>query len=321
MKVLLTGGLGFVGGHTAERLLNRGDSVVIVDSVNSYYDPKQKRATQRILEKLVSDLNGQLTIHEVEVQDEPAMAAIFASEKPDVLVHLAAQAGVRYSIDNAMEQLNTNVTGTVVLLELARKHSVKHCVLASSSSIYGADSIAPFSEDQKADHPISPYAASKRACELFGHTYHHLYKIPVTMLRFFTVYGPRGRPDMAAFKFIQRVSAGQPIDKYGDGSAIREFTYVDDIVSGVVAAVDRPDGFFCVNLGGGSTHTLNELIGFVEKHVGKPAVLNQMPDQPGDVPLTSADQTVAREKLGFAPTVGLDEGIRRTVEWFKEYTA
>merc|ERR1719262_1979710 len=204
-------------------------------------------------------------------------------------------------------------------MDCAPEFQVKNVVCASSSSVYGDTSKAPFSEDQLCAKPISPYAATKRACELFAYTFHHLYKLNITMLRFFTVYGPRGRPDMAAFKFINKIHKGQAIDKYGDGSMIREFTYIDDIVDGVVKACDTVSPFEIVNLGGGSTHTLNELIETIEKHVGKKAVINPLPMQPGDVPLTSACQKVAKRVLGFSPKVGLDEGIRRTVEWYMTY--
>merc|ERR1711953_717869 len=237
-------------------------------------------------------------------------------EKPDVVCHLAAQAGVRYSIEHLDSNIKTNIVGTINIFQLSRDFGVKNIVAASSSSVYGKESTAPFSEDQRCDTPISPYAATKRSCELFGYTFNHLYQLNITMLRFFTVYGPRGRPDMAAFKFINNIYNEKPIDKYGDGSAIREFTYIDDIVAGVIAAIDRVHPWLVVNLGGGSTNTLNELIATVEKYVGKQAIINQLPNQPGDVPLTSADQTVAKREIGFEPKNDLDTGIKKTVEWY-----
>lgn len=321
MKVLLTGGAGFIGGHTTERLLQRGDDVVVIDCVNSYYDVSIKRATIELLKECAASSPGKLTFHEVDLVDREKVRKIFEETKPDVVCHLAAQAGVRYSIEHVDENVATNILGTTNILECARDYKPRNVVIASSSSVYGQSSVAPFSEDQICDKPISPYAATKRACELFGYTFHHLYKINITMLRFFTVYGPRGRPDMAVFKFIDRITKGQSIDKYGDGSMIREFTYIDDIVDGVIASIDTTSPFEIVNLGGGSTHTLNELIASIEKHVGKPAALNLLPVQPGDVHITSADQKNAARVLKFSPKVSLDEGIRRTVEWYNGWAA
>eukprot|EP00386_Alphamonas_edax_P012512 GDKI01039054.1.p1 GENE.GDKI01039054.1~~GDKI01039054.1.p1 ORF type:complete len:327 (-),score=95.13 GDKI01039054.1:37-1017(-) len=316
MRVLVTGGAGFVGGHLVEVLLHRGDDVLVIDSMNAYYDPSLKHHTLSILQQIKT---GSLTFKQIDLTNCAAVQEAFQQFKPEVVCHLAAQAGVRYSIDHAVENVQTNILATVNLLELAVQHKVKNFVLASSSSVYGKSSVAPFSEDQVCDKPISPYAATKRSSELFAHTYHHLHKLNVTCLRFFTVYGPRGRPDMAAYKFIERTFNRQPIDKYGDGSAVREFTYVSDIVSGVVSAIDTVSPFEIVNLGGGATHTLNEFIAAIEKHCGLPVIINQLPDQPGDVPVTSASQVNAQRVLKFNPHVTLDEGIRRTVEWYKSY--
>eukprot|EP00933_Yihiella_yeosuensis_P052783 TRINITY_DN50909_c0_g1_i1.p1 TRINITY_DN50909_c0_g1~~TRINITY_DN50909_c0_g1_i1.p1 ORF type:complete len:325 (+),score=65.98 TRINITY_DN50909_c0_g1_i1:103-1077(+) len=319
MKVLLTGGAGFIGGHTTERLLKRGDDVVVIDNITPYYDVSIKRQCLDILRKTAETSPGKLTICELDLVNRDAVRAVFEEHKPDVVCHLAAQAGVRYSIEHVDENVLTNIQGTTNILECARDFKPKNVVCASSSSVYGESSVAPFSEDQVCDKPISPYAATKRACELFGHTFHHLYKTPITMLRFFTVYGPRGRPDMAAFKFIDKITKGQPIDKYGDGSMIREFTYIDDIVDGVIASIDTISPFEIVNLGGGSTHTLNEFIETIEKHVGKKAQLNLLPNQPGDVKVTSACQKNAQRVLNFKPNISLDEGIKRTVEWYNEW--
>lgn len=321
MKVLLTGGAGFVGGHTTERLLKRGDDVVVVDVVNAYYDVSIKRQTIEILHATAAAAPGNLTFYEVDIVDRAKLREIFEKEKPDVVCHLAAQAGVRYSIEHVDENIATNILGTTNILECARDFKPRNVVCASSSSVYGDSSVAPFSEDQVCDKPISPYAATKRADELFGFTFHHLYKLPITMLRFFTVYGPRGRPDMAVFKFVDKISKGEAIDKFGDGSAIREFTYIDDIVDGVIASIDTISEFECVNLGGGSTHTLSELIATVEKHVGKKALINEKPVQPGDVPITSACQKKAKRVLKFEPKVSLDEGVKRTVEWYNGWVA
>lgn len=319
MRVLVTGGAGFCGGHTAQRLLRRGDDVAVVDNLNSYYDVEIKKSCLEILRKTAEECTGKLSIYKVDITDLQELRKVFEEFRPQRVCHLAAQAGVRYSIDNLDENISINITGTTNIFELSRAFKVENVAAASSSSVYGKSSTAPFSEDQVCDKPVSPYAATKRACELFGHTFHHLYKLNITMLRFFTVYGPRGRPDMAAFKFINSIQHGKPIDKYGDGSAVREFTYIDDIVDGIIQAIDRVHPWLVVNLGGGSTHTLNDFISTIEKHMGVKAAINQMPDQPGDVPLTSADQTVAKRELEFSPKVGLDEGIRRTVEWYRGY--
>lgn len=321
MKVILTGGAGFIGGHTVERLLQRGDDVVVVDCVNNYYDVAIKRNCLQILQECAAASSGTLKFHEIDVCDMPKLRKVFEEEKPDVVCHLAAQAGVRHSIEHVDENVMTNILGVTNILECARDCKTKNVVCASSSSVYGQSSTPPFSEDQICDKPISPYAATKRAGELFGHTFHHLYAMNITMLRFFTVYGPRGRPDMAVFKFIDRITKGLPIDKYGDGSMIREFTYVDDIVDGVLAAIDNVSPFEIVNLGGGSTHTLNDLIDTIEKHVGKKAIINQLPLQPGDVHITSACQTNAKRVLKFEPKRSLDEGVRRTVAWYNSWVA
>lgn len=225
---------------------------------------------------------------------------------------------MRYSIDHSTENVQINITATVTLLECARRNKTSNVVIASSSSVYGKSSQPPFREDSICDKPISPYAATKRACELFASTFSHLYGLKITMLRFFTVYGPRGRPDMAVYKFIDRSFRNLPVDKFGDGSAIREFTYISDIVRGVLAAVDCPHDFLIVNLGGGATHSLNDLMNTIEKAVNRPLIVNQLDDQPGDVPMTSACQEVAQRELGFFPLVSLEEGISLTVKWFIE---
>ncbi|CAD7942536.1 unnamed protein product [Amoebophrya sp. A25] len=325
-KILVTGGAGFIGGHLTEALIKRGDKVVGLDNVCDYYNVAFKRETLKILETYNEGKDAAdkpFTFYEISFNDAEAVDKLFAAEGPfSCVVHLGAQAGVRYSVEHPAEVVRINVEGQQVILDAVKKFKVPYAVCASSSSVYGASSVAPFSEDQKCDLPVSPYAATKRSCELLAHAFCHLTGIPVTMLRFFTVYGPRGRPDMAAFKFIDKIGKGQPIDKYGDGSAIREFTYVDDIVNGVVLAIDKVPtankGYRLMNLGGGTTHTLNEFIATIEKHVGKEAIINQMPDQPGDVPITSACQKHAFAEVGFKPDISLDEGIRRTVAWYKD---
>eukprot|EP00926_Amoebophrya_sp_RCC4398_P002038 GSA120T00002860001.1 len=341
-NLLVTGGAGFIGGHLCEVLLRRGDRVVALDNLSEYYNVNFKKETLKILQSYneaklttafsakepdeseaasrVEDANQarRFTFVEADFCDLNAVEKVFETEGPfTCVVHLGAQAGVRYSVQNPCEVIMTNVIGQQRILDAVKKYKVPYAVCASSSSVYGVSSTAPFSEDQICNQPISPYAASKRSCEMFGHAFNHLNKIPLTMLRFFTVYGPRGRPDMAAFKFIQKIDKGEPIDKFGDGSAIREFTYVNDIVNGVVLSIDtvpQGNGFRVMNLGGGTTHTLNDFIATIEKH---PAAINQLPDQPGDVAITSADQKHAFAEVGFQPEISLDEGIRRTVEWYR----
>lgn len=328
MRILLTGGAGFIGGHVAEKLIQRGDQVIVCDNLNDYYDTSVKKETLRLLQKTAKvackdagECGSSFCIHVVDLTDQGETYKIFRLHgKIDKVLHLAAQAGVRHSLLNPTDVVRSNVIATVCLLELCQRMGVRDFIYASSSSVYGEANDPPFSEGQPVRKPISQYAASKSACELFAYTYHHLYGMQTTGLRFFTVYGPRGRPDMACLKFIMKMDRGEPIDKYGDGSAIREFTYVDDIVSGVVAAVDRelvPD-CLVVNLGGGSTHTLNDLIASIESHLGRSAIVRQLDPQSGDVPVTRACQKCAIQYLRFRPKVSLDEGIRRTVEWYRD---
>lgn len=310
--ILVTGAAGFIGGHVCERLLQQGHTVIGIDNVNSYYDPRVKRATLRLLSTY-----SKMKFVEGCITKKEQLYEIFREFQPDAICHLAAQAGVRYSLDHVDENVDVNITGTTNILEAARDFKITGAVVcASSSSVYGADSVAPFDESQVCSKPISPYAASKRCCELFGYTFNHLYNLNVTMLRFFTVYGPRGRPDMAAYRFIKQIHEGTKINRFGDGYAVREFTYISDIVDGVVSAIEKPCGYRIVNLGGGSTFTVNEFIAVIEKVVGKRAIINEAESQPGDVDLTSADQTIAADFLGFRPKVSLEEGIRLTYDWF-----
>jgi len=314
--IFVTGAAGFIGGHLCERLLKEGHQVVAIDNVNSYYDPELKRATLKILAEY-----PKMHFFEISLADKKRIYEIFEEFKPTSICHLAAQAGVRYSIEHLDENIETNIIGTTNMLEVARDFKVDNIVCASSSSVYGADSMPPFNETQTCDKPISPYACTKRCCELFGYTFHHLYKLNVTMLRFFTVYGPRGRPDMAALKFMNKIHDGVPIERYGDGSAVREFTYISDIIDGVVAAIKKPLGYAVINLGGGATYTVNEFIGVIEDVTGKKAIIDEKPKQQGDVDLTSADQAHSHELLDFAPKVSLRDGLRRTYEWLLSMNA
>lgn len=315
-KVLVTGGAGFIGSHVAEYLLERGDDVIIVDEVNSYYDVRIKENNLEMLREKYGE--KRVAIFVGDICDEDFMENVFETTRPEWVCHMAARAGVRPSIDDPHIYIHSNIKGTTRLLELSHKYGIKNFVFASSSSVYGGSKSTYFSEEESVDFPVSPYAASKKACELLGYTYHHLYKLNVTGLRFFTVYGPRGRPDMAPFKFIDRVSRGVELQQFGDGSSSRDYTYIDDIVDGVVRAIDRPHKYQIFNLGKGNGTSLKEFIDLVQKHVGKKAVIKVMPDQPGDVPYTCADVTKAAQMLGYKAKVPFEEGIRRTVEWYKD---
>lgn len=313
MKVLVTGGAGFIGSHVTEVLLARGDQVVCVDNFNDYYDPARKRRN-------VAPFLGHPAYHCVEADIRaPAerLAELFAEQRFDKVLHIAAMAGVRYSIQHPDLYAAVNVSGTVNLLELARRHEVRNFVFASSSSVYGARSQAPFREDDPVEQPISPYAATKRAAELMTYTYHHLYGLPCTSLRFFTVYGPAGRPDMAPYLFTRWIFEGAELKMFGDGTSRRDYTYVDDIVAGVVAALDADLAFEIINLGNSHTVALHEFIAVVERCVGRKARIVRQEPQPGDVPLTSADITRAQRLLGFQPKVAIEEGMARFVDWYR----
>jgi UDP-glucuronate 4-epimerase len=314
-KVLVTGGAGFIGSHVAEYLLARGDDVVIVDEMNDYYDVRIKRHNLEYLREKYPE-SKRLAIYRGDICDETLMQRIFETERPEWICHMAARAGVRPSIQDPYIYIHSNIKGTTNLMELSAKYGVKNFVFASSSSVYGGSKSTYFSEEENVDHPVSPYAASKKACELLAYTYHHLYNLNVSALRFFTVYGPRGRPDMAPFKFIDRISRGVEIQQFGDGSSSRDYTYIDDIVDGVVRAIDRPHAYEVFNLGKGSGTSLKDFISIVETHVGQTAHVRIMPDQPGDVPYTCADVSKAKAMLGYESKVDFDEGIRRTAHWY-----
>jgi len=246
------------------------------------------------------------------------MQSLFEDHRPEWVCHMAARAGVRPSIQDPYIYIHSNIEGTTRLMEMSARYGVKNFVFASSSSVYGGSKSTFFSEDEVVDNPVSPYAASKKACELLAYTYHHLTQLNVTGLRFFTVYGPRGRPDMAPFKFIDRVSRGMEMQQFGDGSSSRDYTYITDIVDGVIRAIDRPYPYQIFNLGKGSGTSLKEFIDLVQKHTGKKAIIKMMPDQPGDVPYTCADVSKAERMLGYTSKIDFEEGIRRTAAWYKE---
>ena len=312
----MTGGAGFIGGHLCQRLLDRGDDVVCVDSFDSFYDPAIKRGTAADLAR-----SPRFRLVEGDIRDVEGLERALAGEGIEAVVHLAARAGVRPSIEDPVLYTQVNVEGTVAMLELARRLGVRPFVFGSSSSVYGDTSAVPFSEDERAAAPISPYAATKRAGELLCHAYAHLHGLAVVCLRFFTVYGPRQRPDLAIHKFARLMTAGEPIPFYGDGSTRRDYTYVDDIVQGIEGAIAYAaacDACFEVfNLGESDTVPLVRLVELLSAALGVQPVLDRLPAQPGDVEQTYADVSRARAALGYAPRVRIEEGIPRFVEWFR----
>ena len=313
MKALITGAAGFIGSHVAESLLADGWEVIGVDNFDPFYDPGLKRENIRGLKK-----NKTFKLVEADIQKAAELENAVGSAKIDVIIHLAARAGVRPSIELPRLYADVNVSGTVEMLELARRREVPRFVFASSSSVYGEREGSPFREEDVVDHPISPYAATKKAGELIAYTYHHLYRFSVACLRFFTVYGPRQRPEMAIHKFARAIAEGEPITLFGDGSSRRDYTYVDDVVAGVVAAVDRAEGYRVYNLGNNRTVELRELIRLLEEDLGKKAIVKHLPAQPGDVPLTCADIRRAQEELGYNPSVPIERGLELFVEWFEK---
>jgi UDP-glucuronate 4-epimerase len=306
-RVLVTGGAGFIGSHLVPALLERGDEVSIVDNFDPFYPERLKRRA----------LHPQARLLESDIRDQDAMHRAFGEMKPDVVVHLAALAGVRPSLERPAAYMDVNVRGTASVLEAARKAGTARFVLGSSSSVYGAHARAPFRETARIDSPESPYAASKVASEVLARTFHNLYGVEVASLRFFTVYGPRQRPDLAIHKFSRRMLAGQSLPFYGDGSTRRDYTWVDDIIAGVLRACDLPLQFDVLNLGGAQTTSLAELVTLLEEALGVRAVLERQPAQPGDVPLTSADVSHAGEVLGYAPRTPVRAGLRQFAQWLR----
>ena len=332
MKILLTGAAGFIGMHTILRLLARGDTVVGVDNLNDYYDVTLKQAR---LARLSSHAN--FHFHKLDVADRDGMAALFAAEKPERVIHLAAQAGVRYSLTNPHAYIDSNIVGFTNILEGCRHNAVQHLAYASSSSVYGGNTAMPFSEHHNIDHPISLYAASKKANELMAHTYSHLYQLPCTGLRFFTVYGPWGRPDMALFLFTKAILAGEPIDIFNHGNMVRDFTFVDDIVEGLIRVLDKPATpnpafnaanpdpatssapYRVFNIGNNQPTPLMDYIAALEGALGITAVKNYLPMQPGDVPATSANTDELNAWVGFKPNTAVKDGVARFVDWYRGY--
>ena len=326
---MITGAAGFIGSTLAKRLLERGDTVTGVDNLNDYYDVSLKEAR---LARLTS--SSHFSFIKADIADRDVMSALFAGNAFDSVVNLAAQAGVRYSIENPTAYIDANLVGFGNILEGCRQSGIGHLVYASSSSVYGSNTKLPFSEKDNVDHPISLYAASKKANELMAHAYAHLYNLPATGLRFFTVYGPWGRPDMALFKFTKGILDGQPIPVYNRGQMVRDFTYVDDIVEGVTRVLDQPPGkgggvnepdrsasvpWRIYNIGNSSRVQLMDYIQALEKALGRKATLELLPMQDGDVPATQADVSALESDFGYRPQVGVEEGIKRFVEWYRSY--
>lgn len=313
MRALVTGAAGFIGSHVTETLLADGWEVVGIDSFDPFYDPAVKRENLKGLRR-----NKAFRLVEGDIRDREALETAAGGGKLDAIVHLAARAGVRPSLEQPRAYMEVNVAGTAEILELARRREVPKLVFASSSSVYGEREGSPFREDDNVDRPISPYAASKKAGELLCHSYHHNHGLTVACLRFFTVYGPRQRPEMAIHTFTRAIEQGEPITIYGDGSSRRDYTYVDDIVNGVVAALERAKGYRIYNLGNHRTVELRELIRLLEEDLGKKAEVKHLPPQPGDVPLTCADIQRAQEELGYSPAVPVERGLELFVEWFEK---
>lgn len=333
LRILITGSAGFVGFHLAAHLLSAGNFVTGVDGMTRYYDVKLKEARHAILARSTA-FKPVITM----LEDADALAAAFEAAEPDIVIHLAAQAGVRYSLENPKAYVDANLTGTWNVLELAKAHKVKHLLLASTSSVYGSNEKVPFVEIDRTDEPLTLYAATKKAGELMAHSYAHLWKIPTTAFRFFTVYGPWGRPDMALFKFVSAISRGEPIDIYGEGKMRRDFTYVEDLVEAIVRLIDvvpdeknrvaktgvqdtlsRQAPFRVVNIGGGRPVELLEFVETVEKALGKEAKRNMMPMQKGDVPQTFASPVLLQELTGYIPATDVKTGIAAFIDWYRIY--
>jgi UDP-glucuronate 4-epimerase len=309
--VLVTGGAGFIGSHLVEALLDRDQSVVVLDNLNDFYDPAIKRGNLELL----SERKG-FTFVPGDIRDREVVRSLFARHAPTAVVHLAAMAGVRPSIEQPSYYADVNLRGTALLLEETVRSGTEKFVFASSSSVYGERKDPPFRETDPVDHPVSPYAATKKAGELLCHTFHAIEGLPVSCLRFFTVYGPRQRPEMAIHKFAALIRDGRPIPLFGDGSSARDYTFITDIVDGTVRALDRASGYRIYNLGGAGVTKLSYLVELLSAALAKPAAIERLPVQAGDVSLTSASVERAKEELGYSPKVGIEEGIRRFAEWF-----
>lgn len=314
MNILVTGGAGFIGSRVAQILLDRGDTVICIDNFNDYYDPSLKEHRNALLEKY-----PKYSLYRGGVEDLELVKKVFNENRIDKVCHLAAQAGVRFSLKEPYRYIESNIVGFANILNEAKNFGVKDFIFASSSSVYGNQTKSPFSEDMRADEPISLYAATKHANEVIAYSYHHLYDMHCTGLRFFTVYGPNGRPDMAMVSFTKAILEGKPIQIFNNGDMRRDFTYVDDIADGVVKALDAGHAFEIINLGNNAPVQLMRLVELLEKELGKEAIKEFLPIQPGDVTETYADIEKAKEKLGWEPKTDIEEGIKKFVEWYKDY--
>ena len=333
MKVLVTGAAGFIGFHLSRRLISEGTAVIGIDNMNDYYDVALKESRADIL----STQKGSFSFIGMDIADADAVNSLFEKEHFTHVIHLAAQAGVRYSITNPSAYVSSNLVGFMNILEACRTYKPDHLVYASSSSVYGMNTVMPYSVHHNVDHPVSLYAATKKSNELLAHSYSHLYNLPTTGLRFFTVYGPWGRPDMAYFKFADAIMKGEPIDVYNNGNMQRDFTYIDDIVDGIIRVASKcPHAdkewdaasadpgtssapYRIYNIGNNNPIKLSDFINTLETHLGKKAIINYLPIQPGDVLATYADVEDIRRDTGYSPSTNVDEGIKRFVKWFKEY--
>ena len=314
MKILITGGAGFIGAHLAKKLIEQGHQITIIDNFNGYYDPKLKKDRVKVLLS-----NKKYQLYKTDICNYQKMKLIFKKHKPDIVCHLAAMAGVRYSMENPFKYEEANVKGTLTMLELAKEFKIKGFIFASSSSVYGDNSKIPFSEDDRTDHPISPYAATKKATEGLAYCYHHNYGLRCTGLRFFTVYGPWGRPDMATFKFTKNIFENQTIELYNRGNMMRDFTYIDDIVSGIIKAIKKNHSFEIINLGNNKPENLKYFIKVLEHEIGKKAKKKLLPMPKGEVLKTYASITKAKKLLGFKPKTLIEQGLKEFVKWYMEY--
>lgn len=337
MKVLVTGAAGFIGFHVSRKLIQRGDEVVGIDNFNDYYDPALKEARAQLLQETAQNHPGDFQLIRGSIADKSTIDQCFQAHHFDRVIHLAAQAGIRYSIENPMSYVESNIVGFTNIIEACRYANTAHLTYASTSSVYGANTTMPFSEKHHVDHPIQFYAATKRANELMAHSYSHLFKLPTTGLRFFTVYGPWGRPDMALFKFTKNIIQGQPIPVFNHGHHTRDFTFIDDIAEGVIRASDQvaqanpdwnsndPDPassnapFRIFNIGNNNPVKLIEYIKSIEKAVAKDAILDLLPLQPGDVLDTFADSSALEKAVGYKPSISVDEGVKQFVDWYRDF--
>lgn len=311
--VIVTGGAGFIGSHVCDELLKQGYRVICIDNLNSYYSPLKKLNNIEHNKQ-----NPNFHFLAMDIQDKEQVEQVFQQNRIDKIIHLAARAGVRPSIENPLLYRDANVNGTINLLTLAEKYNVKNFVFASSSSIYGKNKKIPFSETDNVDYPISPYAASKKACELFCYTYSYLYGLNITCLRFFTVYGPRGRPDMAPYLFTKKISEGETVKMFGDGTTKRDYTYISDIVGGVISALEKNFKFEIINLGNNKPIELRQFISVIERNLGKNAKIKREKLPQGDVPITYADIGKAKRLLNYEPVIGIEEGMKKFIEWYLE---